>query len=126
MYGQRPYIGGTDLSVSKGVLNMLRWDDATASIDEPKTARMEQRTKPSVKADIQLAATLLGVDETTFVTTAAHDRARAAIADHERTILRGRDRELLLDALANPAEPTEALRAAMALRRSMLQGTESG
>lgn len=105
---------------------MLFWEDATADIDEPKTARMEQRTKPSVKADIQLAAALLGVDETTFVTTAAYDRAREAIADRERTIVRGRDRELLLDALANPAEPTEALREAMALRGAILQGSESG
>ena len=87
---------------------------------------MEQRTKPSIKADIQLAATLLGVDETTFVTLAAYDRARETIADHERTVLRGSDREMFLDALERPAEPTEALREAMALRRSMLKSTESG
>jgi len=45
---------------------MLRFQDSTAAIDEPKTARMEQRTKPSVKAQIQQAAALLGIDETTF------------------------------------------------------------
>ena len=37
---------------------MLRFHDSTAAIDEPKTARMEQRTKPSVKAQIQQAAAI--------------------------------------------------------------------
>jgi len=36
---------------------------------------MEQRTKPSIKAQIQQAAALLGVDETTFVTSVALERA---------------------------------------------------
>ena len=91
---------------------------ATDSIDEPKTARMEQRTKPHIKAQIQLAAALLGVDETTFVTNSAYERARTTIADHERTVLHGRDREVLLAALDAPPEPTTALREAMALHRA--------
>lgn len=66
---------------------MLNFSDAAAAIDEPKTARMEKRTKPSIKAQIQKAAALLGVDETTFVTSAALERARATIADQERTLL---------------------------------------
>ena len=96
---------------------MLELRDATILIDESKSARMEQRTKPHVKAQIQLAAALLGVDETTFVTTSAYDRALEAIADHQRTVLPDRDREAVLAALDAPAEPTEALRTAMALRR---------
>ena len=32
---------------------MLNFNDITANIDEPRTARMEQRTKPRVKAQIQ-------------------------------------------------------------------------
>ena len=43
---------------------MLAFTDTSAKIDEPKTARMEQRTKPHVKAEIQRAAVLLGMDET--------------------------------------------------------------
>ena len=50
---------------------MLSFHDSAATIDEPKTARMEQRTKPRVKAQIQQAAALLGIDETTFVISAA-------------------------------------------------------
>ena len=94
---------------------MLNFHDPAAAIDEPKTARMEQRTKPHVKAQIQQAAVLLGVDETTFVTSAALEQARLTIADHERTLLSAEDRDVILTALDAPAEPTEALREAMAL-----------
>ena len=39
---------------------MLNFHNNADAIDEPKTARMEQRTKPHVKAQIQRAAALLG------------------------------------------------------------------
>ena len=96
---------------------MLNFRDWAADIDGPKTARMEQRTKPHVKAQIQQAAALLGVDETTFVTSVALERARETIEDHERTILSANDRAVVLAALENPAEPTDELTEAMALRR---------
>ena len=94
---------------------MLTYRDPAAIIDEPKTARMEQRTKPHVKEQIQHAAALLGVDETTFVTGAALERAQATIAEHERTVLAVDDRDTILAALDETAEPTDALRDAMAL-----------
>ena len=97
---------------------MPRFQDSTAAIDEPRTARMEQRTKPSVKAQIQQAAALLGIDETTFVSSAALAQARRTIADHERTLLSAADREVILAALETPAEPTAALRQALALHRT--------
>lgn len=96
---------------------MLNFHDWAADIEEPKSARMEQRTKPHVKAQIQQAAALLGVDETTFVTSVALERARETIEDHERTILSANDRAVVLAALDNPAEPTEDLKKAMALHR---------
>ena len=94
---------------------MLNFNDHAVAIDEPKTARMEQRTKPHVKAQIQRAAALLGIDETTFVTSVALERAQATIADHERTILSAADREVVLAALEKPAPPTDALRKVMAM-----------
>lgn len=103
---------------------MLEHHDATAIVDQPKSVRMEQRTKPHVKAQIQLAAALLGMDETTFVTSAAYDRACAAIRDHERTVLSESDRDVLLAALDSPVAPTEALRGAMALRREQTAHAE--
>ena len=96
---------------------MLKFRDWAADIEGPKTARMEQRTKPHVKAQIQQAAALLGVDETTFVTSVALERARETIEDHERTILSAKDRAVVFAALDNLAEPTDELLEAMALRR---------
>ena len=61
---------------------MLSHKDPTRHIEESRTARMEQRTKPHVKKTIQRAAALLGVDETAFLTNSAYERARF---DHRRT-----------------------------------------
>ena len=94
---------------------MLEFNDITANSDEPSTARMEQRTKPRVKAQIQQAAALLGVDDTTFITSVTLERARATIADHERTDLSAEDRESILAALDSPPAPTDDLREVMAL-----------
>jgi uncharacterized protein (DUF1778 family) len=99
---------------------MLSFRDRAAAIDEPKTARMEQRTKPSVKAQIQQAVALLGIDETTFVINAALDRAKSTIAEHEHTVLSAEDRHVLLAAFDSPAEPTNALRQAMALHKAVV------
>ena len=37
------------------------------AIDEPRSARMDQRTKPSVKASIEAAADLIGIEASAFV-----------------------------------------------------------
>ena len=87
---------------------MLTFKDATAAIDEPRNARMEQRTKPHVKETIQQAAALLGVDETALVTTAAYERARAVIAEHYSLKLTVADAEALFAAIDNPTPRTEA------------------
>lgn len=99
---------------------MLRFKDSAASVSGPKTARMEQRTKPEIKERIRMAAALLGVDETTFVTSAALDRAQATLADHERSLLAAADRELVLAALLSPEAPTEELRSAFDLHRARI------
>ncbi len=96
---------------------MLKFTNLAADIEEPKSARMEQRTKPSIKAQIQQAAALLGVDETTFVTSVALECTRATLADHKRTLLSARDREIVLSALESPVEPTVTLREMMALHK---------
>lgn len=97
---------------------MLPFTDLTAAVDEPKSARMEQRTKPHVKLEIQQAAALLGVDETAFITNAAYERARLVIADHQRTVLQARDRDVLLSALDNPPAPTPAMQKAFGMHQA--------
>ncbi len=103
---------------------MLKFRDHAAAIDEPKNARMEQRTKPQIKAQIQQAAALLGVDETTFVTSAALERAQQTIAEHERTVLNAADRAAFLAALEAPAAPSDALLDAVALHRKAVRHGE--
>ncbi len=105
---------------------MLNFNDITAMVDEPRTARMEQRTKPSVKAQIQQAATLLGMDDTTFMTSVALERARATIADHERTVLSAEECEAILAALDSPPAPTDGLREVMALPSTQLSASRRG
>ncbi len=102
---------------------MLNLNDITANIDEPRTARMEQRTKLRVKAQIQQAAALLGVDDTTFITSVALERARAIIADHQRTVLTAEDRESILAALDSPPAPTDDLREVMALHNTHVESS---
>ena len=103
---------------------MLRFSDNTNAIDEPKTARMEQRTKPHVKAQIQAAAALLGIDETAFITNAAYVAARRIAEEHERTVLTAADRDAFLAALDTDAEPTDAMREAAALHQRTIVNDE--
>lgn len=100
---------------------MIAFGKLGDSVDEGKTTRMEQRTKPHVKAVIQEAAALMGVDETAFVTGAAYERAQATIQAHERTVLAEEDREVFLAALSNPPEPTPALREMAELHRRLIE-----
>ena len=67
-----------------------------------------------------LTLVLLGVDETTFVTSVTYERTQATIMDYERTALTPQDRDVFLAALDTPAAPTDALREASALRRRMV------
>ena len=55
--------------------------------------------------------------ENTFLTSVALERAKATLADQERTLLTARDREMVLSALESPAEPTAALREMMTLHK---------
>ena len=100
---------------------MLRFEDSAAAIDEPKTARMEQRTKAHVKERIQYAAALLGVDETTFVTSVAYEHAREIIEDHERTVLAPEDRAAFFALIDAPALPADALKVAVKRHREVVR-----
>jgi uncharacterized protein (DUF1778 family) len=92
---------------------MLSFYDATRAIDERNEARMNFRTKPHIKATIQQAAALSGVDDSVFTMNAAYQAALATIAAHERTVLQPVDHEVFFTALDAPAAPTDALRAAI-------------
>ena len=91
---------------------MVAFNDMTAEIDEPNDARMGFRTKARIKAAIQRAAALSGVDDSAFTINAAYQSAITTIAAHERTLLQPADHAAFFAALDNPPEPTERLKVA--------------
>jgi len=91
---------------------MLGFTDNTRQIEERSEARMHFRTKPRIKATIQQAAALSGVDDSVFTMSAAYEAALHTIAAHERTALQPVDHEAFFAALDAPAEPNAALKAA--------------
>ena len=92
---------------------MQPFEDKAGAVDERSTERMNFRTKPRIKAAIQRAAALAGVDDSVFTINAAYRAAMDTIATHERTILQKGDVEAFFDALDNPPPITAALRAAI-------------
>lgn len=93
---------------------MLAFVDHTLEAEGRADARMNFRTKARIKATIQKAAALSGVDDSTFTMSAAYDHALKVINTHENTFLKDVDHEVFFAALDNPPEPTDALKAAFA------------
>jgi len=91
---------------------MREFVDETELLDERSEARMNFRTKPRVKAAIQRAAALSGVDDSVFTMSAAYRAALATIKEHERTVLHPTDHAAFFEALDSPPAPSEALREA--------------
>lgn len=99
---------------------MLGFNDSTSMVDERSTERMNFRTKPRIKAAIQRAAALSGVDDSVFTMNAAYQSAMETIAAHERTALQPVDHDAFFAALDNPPAPTEKLRAAFARHKETI------
>lgn len=79
---------------------------------ERNEARLNFRTKPSIKRAIQQAAALSGMDETTFAVSAAFKAAQETLAAFETTQLDPDDQAMFLDALDRSDPPTPALKRA--------------
>ena len=90
----------------------MGFKDNISVVDELSSARMSFRTKPRIKDTISQAAALAGVDDSTFTMSAAYQAALTTIEAHERTRLQPVDHVAFFEALDNPPEPTDALRAA--------------
>ena len=99
---------------------MLAFDDATKGVDERSSERMNFRTKPRIKAVIQRAAALSGMDDSVFTMNAAYKSAMETIAVHERTALQPADHAAFFEALDNPPAPTAKLRDAFARYRQTI------
>ena len=80
--------------------------------EERSLVRMNFRTKPRIKATIQRAAALAGLDDSAFTMQAAYQAARAVISAHELTELQDIDHAAFFAALDQPAPTAPALKAA--------------
>ncbi len=71
--------------------------------------RAQFRPTPEQKELFLRAAALEGQSLSEFMRVAAEERAKRVIAEHEQLRLNGVASEIFLDALANPAKPTDKL-----------------
>lgn len=88
---------------------MLAFTDETLDVMGTSTERMNFRTKAPIKAAIQRAAALSGVDDSTFTMSAALREAERIIDAHEHTRLEAIDHAAFFAALEAPSEPGDAL-----------------
>lgn len=86
------------------------------SSNDTESARINLRVSPSAKALIERAATIMGSTVSGFMLQNIYETAARVVAQHDSITLSDRDRDAFLDALANPAEPTQALVDLMRLR----------
>lgn len=76
-----------------------------------KQARMEFKTTEDAKELISTAAAMCGQDLTAFAMGALMERAREVVGEHAVIRLSQEGNRRLAELLANPPEPTEAMRA---------------
>ena len=82
---------------------------------ELKTERMELRLKPSARRIIQRAMSVTGMGAADL----AYEGARRLLAEHERMVLVGADRDAFLAAVRNPPKPARKLVAALKRHRDL-------
>ena len=83
---------------------------------ELKTERMELRLRPSARRIIRRAMAMTGLAAADL----AYEGARRVLAEHDRMVLAGADRDAFLEAVRNPPKPTRRLVAALKRHRDLL------
>ena len=118
-YGHRPYNDKVALLCAMSPVETAL-HAAIEAIDEPRSARMDQRTKPSVKASIEAAADLMGIEASAFVVMSAYARAQELLSGRQQTLLSQGDHQALLAALDDETTPTPALLEAWQLHQDQV------
>lgn len=75
-----------------------------------KQARMELKTTEDIKDLISQAATLLGLDSTSFVLGLAAEKAREVLSKHSMVKLSLEGQKRFAELSKNPAPPTAAMK----------------
>lgn len=87
-----------------------------SAIPRTESARINLRTSPEAKALIERAAAIMGSTVSSFMLQNAYEAALRLVAQQDVITLSDRDRDVFLNALENPPEPTQALIDLMRLR----------
>ncbi|MEG4577087.1 DUF1778 domain-containing protein [Microcoleus sp. N3A4] len=93
----------------------------TKTTKSEPSARLEARISPEIKALWQKAADIEGCTLTDFVIASVQAVASKVIEQHQRLTLDLDDSEAFVNALLNPTQPNQALKAA-ALRYKQVMG----
>lgn len=81
-----------------------------AQLNHTKTVeRLEARISSAKKLVLKNAATLSGISLTDFVINSAYEAAKQVIKEHEQLHLTEADRNIFIQALLNPSNPSENL-----------------
>lgn len=80
-----------------------------------RQARMELKTTSDTKELLMRAATLCGLDLTSFVLNQAVEKARKVILDHDNIALTKQGQLALAQLLSTPQVPTPSMKHLMAL-----------
>jgi uncharacterized protein (DUF1778 family) len=88
---------------------MIQMQDFTAPLVEAKTKRKEICLKPSVAVAIKLAARAVGMDESTFISSAAYRKAQEVEASQYVTTLPNESFAAFAAAVDLPGKENEAL-----------------
>lgn len=84
-------------------------------------ARLEARVSPEIKELSQRAADLEGLTLTDFVSVSVREKALQVIEQHQKLQLSIEDSIAFVDALLNPPELNEALKAAAKRHQELTQ-----
>ncbi|MCR9137630.1 MAG: DUF1778 domain-containing protein [Alphaproteobacteria bacterium] len=88
---------------------MIQYSDATALVAETKSTRKELRMKPTVAAKIRDMAAMVGMDESTFITSAAFQKAQEVEKEQFVTTLDESQFDAFAEAAVAPGERNDAL-----------------
>jgi len=88
---------------------------ATGPKSAGKPARIELKTSPQVKSELERAAAISGVSLTAFIVHQAAEAARRISEESDTVRLNQEAWSKLNDIINNPSEPTDALRELMKL-----------
>jgi uncharacterized protein (DUF1778 family) len=98
---------------------MIQVQDYTAHVSERKTTRKELKLKPSVDEKIKWAAQMVGMDASTFIASAAYEKAQDVEKSQFVTVLKQTQFDAFAKAVDTKGKRNEALSEVIKKSREM-------